>query len=254
MQNNLLYKYSSLNGHTFKNILLSKLRFNPPHSMNDQLEGIVTVEDSTFKPTEEAIKKFAKKYNISKNQLSKSIAKNGFIPIFLANEVESDFRSFEISCFSKRKEESLMWAHYADKHSGVCLIYDKTVLLKSLEIITSGFECSEITYSAKPRIRLIEKNGEVSYQSDIPIISAKDKNWQYEDEVRIFLKPYYEKPGHSYFISNKALVGIIYGCRIQSDDKDSISMIFRNDPNYAHVKEYSEIIDMVNGRILIEGD
>jgi hypothetical protein len=146
-----------------------------------------------------------------------------------------------------------MWAHYADKHSGICLIYDKDILIQSLKSI-DNFELLPVRYGVKPTITLLERDSRIEYDSDIPIISAKDSNWKYEKEVRIY--NFHEEKGRFYgdssYTPREALIGIIYGHKISEDDKDAISLILRNEPLYGHVVEYDEVIDYELGKIVIE--
>lgn len=109
-------------------------------------------------------------------------------------------RSIYVSCFSKRNDSILMWSHYADKHKGVCLeferpnndFYDvkyknkrKSFNLYSITSIVLGYVLKSY----------LNGNSKIDYQS----IASKDKtvikrimnpylikslNWKYEVEVR----------------------------------------------------------------------
>lgn len=257
---NLLYKYTALNEFTFKNLLLSQLWFNPPDKMNDQLEGLVKVKNTEFNPSKRAIKNFIIEHIPPEGHWDSVnfINEKGFIEFYMSHWYRSEPDQFRISSFSNTPIESLMWAHYADKHAGICLIYDRMKLLKSLKTNDVSFQITPVKYGVKPIITLIEQDYQIIYNSDIPIYSAKDSNWKYEKEIRIYiemtkkdnLSPY----GESYNICHLALKGIIYGYKMTESDKDAISMIFRNDPYYAKVKEFNEKIDFKSGKIYIEPD
>ena len=121
-------------------------------------------------------------------------------------------------------------------------------------MISNAFKLIPVNYGMKPKITLWEKDNRIGYESDIPIISAKDSNWKYEKEVRIYTE-YYESDsidGYSHFIPNSALKGIIYGYQISESDKDALSMILRNEPHYNDVFEADERIDFESGKIIIE--
>ena len=53
-------------------------------------------------------------------------------------------------------------------------------------MVDSSFRITQINYGVKPTITLWEKDNRIGYDSDIPIIAAKDSNWKYEKEVRIY--------------------------------------------------------------------
>lgn len=256
---NLIYKYTSLTEFTFKNLLLSQLWFNPPDLMNDQLEGLVKVKNSDFEPSERAIDNFIESNRLYDFYLDPkhTIKNSGFLDFYMTYWFRHELDKFRISCFSINPTESLMWAHYANKHSGLCLIYDKKKLLKSLKLYNGNFEMISIQYGVKPTITIYEEKEQIRYITDIPIISTKDKNWKYENEIRFFIADRYENEspnGKSVFIENSALKGIIYGYQMSESDKDAISMIIRNEPHYSRVKEYNEVIDFKTGKIIIGPD
>ena len=122
-----IYKYTSVTEHTYKNLILSQLRFNSPTLMNDQLEGIVKVENRDFKPSKKAIENFIREKSLEKHlwslePLNKS---DDFLNFYMSYWFRFELTRYKISCFSRSATESLMWAHYANKHSGICLVYDK---------------------------------------------------------------------------------------------------------------------------------
>ena len=69
-----------------------------------------------------------------------------------------------------------MWAHYADKHKGVCLAFD-----------VPADTCKAVTY-AKRRLKLPAKP---SLPDAEALIFTKYVNWQYEQELRIWADPGY---------------------------------------------------------------
>jgi hypothetical protein len=249
---NHIYKYTTINDFTYKNLILSQLRFNPPTSMNDQLEGMIKVSNPDFKPSKKAIENF-----IEDKQLGKHFwympRQDDFLDFYMSYWFRFELTRFRISCFSKVATESLMWAHYANKHSGICLVYDKNILIESLRDVDSTFKLIPINYGIKPIVSLLEKKKRIGYESDIPIISAKDSNWKYEKEIRIYNEhDYNENINDSFYIPNSALVGIIYGYQISDSDKDAISVILGNESHYSHVYEADEQIDFESGKIVIE--
>lgn len=250
---NYIYKYSSISAFTFKNLILGQLRFNPPTLMNDQLEGMIKVKNTEFRPSKKAINNFLADKQLDYWWNERDIDEKGFLEFYMDYWFNYELKKYRITCFSRTATETLMWAHYADKHSGICLIYEKDILIKSLKSI-DNFELLPVQYGVKPTITLLEKDNRIDYDSDIPIISAKDPNWKYEKEVRIY--NVHEETdriyGDSFYTPREALIGVIYGHKISENDKDAISMIFRNEPLYGHVVEYDEVIDYQLGKIVIQ--
>jgi hypothetical protein len=257
---NLLYKYTELNAFTFKNLILSQLWFSPPDQMNDQLEGLIKIANVEFAPSKKAIDNFIEEkgdgyykdiHGYSRAQ--QIISENGFLDFYMGHWFRGELSKYGISCFSKTPTEPLMWSHYADKHSGICLIYDQDILMESLKTVNYGFEMIPIRYGVKPSITLFEHKNRIEYKSDMPIICGKDSNWKYEKEIRIYKFENDETfSGGSYFIVNSALSGIIYGYHVSEEDKDAISLLIRNEPLYYNVAEYNEQIDFRTGKIFID--
>ena len=52
------------------------------------------------------------------------IAKNKFIEEVLP-QIKSIRNSASVSCFSKKSNSILMWRHYGDKHTGVCIGFER---------------------------------------------------------------------------------------------------------------------------------
>jgi hypothetical protein len=252
-EENLLFKFAPLTAFTFKNLLISQLWFGPPENMNDQLEGLIKIKNTDFKPSNKALKNF-----IILNQLDRyywnpvqEIKEKGFLKFFIDNWYHLQRNQYGISCFSKTPNEPLMWSHYADKHSGICLIYDKRELMQSLNDSSFQFDCLAVNYKKRPLLELIEINEEVTFMSSEHVLISKDSKWQYEQEVR-FIAKFEDKnnfTGRSFTTYHSALRGIIYGANIGNDDLDAVSYILRNDPLYSDVKEYFTSIDYEKGSL-----
>jgi hypothetical protein len=114
-----------------------------------------------------------------------------------------------ILCLSKSWSNPLMWAHYADKHQGMCL----------------GFDVREekwfpVSYRAK-RFSKLAKSILAKRSSDeeemLRIFTTKSSHWSYEREVRAFaaLNSKDEKTGFFFhdFGPDLKLVQVIAGCR-----------------------------------------
>lgn len=250
-EENLVFKFAPITAFTFKNLLISQLWFGPPGYMNDQLEGLIKIKNTDFNPSKKALKSFIEANRLDQYYWNpeQEIKEQGFLKFFIDNWYHLQRNQYGISCFSKSSNEPLMWSHYADKHSGICMIYDKVELLQSLNDSSYHFDCLEVNYKKRPLLELIEVNDEVTFKSSEPVLISKDSKWQYEQEIR-FIAKFEDKnnfTGRSFTIYHSALKGIIYGANIGTDDLDSISYLLRNDPLYNNVKEYFSVIDYEKG-------
>ncbi len=261
IEENHIYKFAPINTYTLKNLILSELWFGPPNSMNDQLEGLITVKNIDFKPSKKAIKNFFLSNNLSYyydyylHHLNK-VTGSVFLKLFLENWYNLKRNQFGITCFSDTPKEPLMWAHYADKHTGICLVFDKQELIKCLNTFGPKFSYSEINYEKRPEITLIEANDNITYHSNEPLITYKAPNWKYEKEIRFYSKfsKFESFKGFSSTIYYSALKAVIYGSNMDESDVNAVSIILRNEPLYKHVKEYNANLNYENGEIFFTKD
>jgi len=129
--------------------------------------------------------------------------------------------------FSKSNLKYPMWAYYANNFSGICLKFDKSVLMQGS---LNGEIIIPITYSNEtlPTISMLELIGpsqEQVLKTILLRLSRKRKDWQHEDEVRIMTG----KIGKKYYFEN-ALKKIFLGPKINENHKDLICSIFENRP------------------------
>jgi len=83
-------------------------------------------------------------------------------------------------CFSKSWSNPLLWGHYAEKHTGICLGFD----------IPDSF-LKPVIYAKYPmKIKIDPKTGEPIFnESNMSrLLRTKFADWQYEDEVRLFVE------------------------------------------------------------------
>ena len=154
-------------------------------------------------------------------------------------------------CFSKCFTSILMWAHYANCHQGIALLYDKMELEsapcfdidnKQLE---DRFDLENVNYKDKRvdatryindyiiynRVLVPEKMYRVKY-SERPsravlkdIILTKDISWSYEEEMRLIPRHIsFEKEAAAHFLLIKPK-GIILGYKINPELREKIRQI-----------------------------
>jgi hypothetical protein len=126
-------------------------------------------------------------------------------------DIQKDIDQAGIVCFSKVRDDILMWAHYGDKHRRLCLEFDGSA------------NCNFFGYAQ-----------EVKYQDFTPVpfplggdgsqamervILTKSKHWAYEQEYRIF-EP--EMAGQKVEYPVELLTGIIFGCMMGENDRQLV--------------------------------
>jgi len=115
--------------------------------------------------------------------------------------------SAAVCSFSEKKDDLLMWGHYADSHRGICI----------------EFAPRESKWFADHvhRVRYLRNFKEVEHGATKDdqaltelVCTAKAKHWQYEAEWRIVI----DTAGANR-IPAKCVTGVIFGCRIAEDDE-----------------------------------
>jgi hypothetical protein len=111
-----------------------------------------------------------------------------------------------VLCLSVVPDNILLWAHYADAHQGVCLIFDAT---------SNFFEpAQEVQYpSLRPRINPLRDSDDSMLTS---ALLTKSSDWAYEEEWRLI--HYLKGPG-LYTYPSGALLGVILGAQISLENE-----------------------------------
>jgi hypothetical protein len=84
-------------------------------------------------------------------------------------------RRFGVLCFSEDKADVLQWAHYADRHKGICLGFDVTGSQGKFGRVQ--YVAERFPFPEKPDLAFSWK-----------LLSTKFKAWEYEREWRVFLE------------------------------------------------------------------
>ncbi|MEJ7780908.1 MAG: DUF2971 domain-containing protein [Daejeonella sp.] len=118
----------------------------------------------------------------------------------------------KICCFSLVNNHPLLWAHYADKHRGVCLVFNNTIRPR----LKNNFE------------EFLKIDGRVMYQSFtklnyctdiieglIHLFAVKGKDWKYEKEHRYIL---YDCNTDYFDFAPGFLTGVIFGMKVRNKE------------------------------------
>lgn len=82
-------------------------------------------------------------------------------------------------CFSKSWSNPLLWGHYAERHTGICLSFDiPDELLAEVIYAESPMKISIDPKTSLPKLTEREINR---------LLRTKFSDWRYEDEIRLFV-------------------------------------------------------------------
>ncbi len=169
----LVYKYR---GGSFKRDLQSLKNdtfwASNTKQLNDPYEGFISIKD------------YQQQLNNLKNIFSQHRAHLTLIEQSLKNIIDMKDTKLGILSLSKRYDDELLWAHYANSHKGFCIEYDLDRLLSKQNPKHRFFD---IQYSDKiPNLDFSQLLGQ--NDPDILIkkmLGYKSKRWEYEQELRI---------------------------------------------------------------------
>lgn len=131
-----------------------------------------------------------------------------------------------ICCFSETNESILMWSHYADKHTGICIeyttidegIFSAIPLDDSLQqindpVLNKYFTLSRVDYQVKMPNAYNRLQDDNKYF--IQFLKTKHTDWSYEREIRIIAVNSLLK-NNPVKISRSCITGIIFGLNIDN--------------------------------------
>lgn len=83
--------------------------------------------------------------------------------------------NFGLLCFSRNWDNILMWSHYGDSHTGLCLWFD----------IPGDPYDKDVRY--QPNLLRARSPNDVNLDLVQRMLSTKHESWSYEQEVRVFV-------------------------------------------------------------------
>jgi DUF2971 family protein len=119
-----------------------------------------------------------------------------------------------VLCFSEDWKDPVMWAHYSEKHTGLCLGFEIPRILGDAEQDESSF----VEYIVDPLFfppNFLELEDGERYEIVRKILFTKFKHWQYEHEIRVWAPLQHEDNGlyFSEFDEKLKIVEVVIGAR-----------------------------------------
>jgi hypothetical protein len=184
----LIYKYYPINDFTFDIIKNKYFWISDFKKLNDPL-------DCRFEYSDELIKKHFPNQDIMK-----------------VKELQYDTFGWGVCSFSTKKDSFLMWSHYTNNHTGICIEFDTSKDTK------------------------FERLNKINYSDDFPIIMdfedivtkgilRKTTNWDYEEEWRLIMAGGGDEKIN---FNIKSIKKIYLGYRISNDNIEKIKIIMKS--------------------------
>jgi hypothetical protein len=155
-------------------------------------------------------------------------------------ETREQLSTTKILCLTDSPINQLMWAYYADSNKGVVLRFQD-------ELGADSPYCTAVKMSYKTDIPMLFEDDELSdFLSGLiafdqakrinTLIYTKSDAWKHESEWRIFAGDGRDKnsPHEDVKFGSKELTGIVFGCRMPSDQRLALSQTIKQ--RYPHVE------------------
>ncbi|MES3097705.1 DUF2971 domain-containing protein [Sphingomonas aerolata] len=219
----MLYKYRTLSGpYGLQNaadiILNDRMRWQSPTAFNDPFDCVprfdTSVSDAAFRSwMKDALKRAGK--GTPRADRRSAIAKKTRSKTEFIRNLETSFieklGESSVTCFSLAENHPLMWAHYADSHSGVMFQFEEP---------TGDIDFCGLNVDYLDQRPLVDPTAFLAGSSEIKkAILTKSSDWAYEEEVRMV--EYRRAPGPRSF-NTTYLKSVTLGLRISAEDRQSI--------------------------------
>lgn len=249
-----LYKYWGNNTLSLNNLINGKMWFSAPCNFNDVFDCDLSIDknrvlESAFEmfPDKRGIRPGSPIWHEIKKTTNKSIS-------VLRKEFETLKTSFGITCFSEVFDSLLMWSHYSNNHTGICVEYEllnmnKRMYYSPVPVIYTNNRVVIDTISPES----IESK---TIKTLIECTTTKSTEWSYEKEWRIIRDS--ASCGERWDPNNKgALLDmisprcIIMGCMIKSDFEKAIKeFCLENRINLYKMEKSQSSYELIKNQLL----
>jgi len=119
--------------------------------------------------------------------------------------------------FSKSANSVLMWAHYCQSHTGICIEFDHT----EFDLESEWIKCGSVNYHSLnkfPKYKAADLHRDRIDDTAKAILTTKYKDWEYENEWRIISA----KPNGFIELNDDAIKSVILGPAILEDAETEV--------------------------------
>ncbi len=230
-----------INKFTFDLLTKGEIYFSSPREFNDPFDCWVPIKSYpiTAEMVQNALSDNTKRYKSKRDKLRFIIKEefnndiNKYVEKVNINNLDENSNCIEdnnnffindyyISCFSKRNDKTLMWSHYADCHTGICIGF-KTHYLKGVNAldlnlnVNSGLATiNKVKYREDNHKPTILSRMELTKEDLMNGFLSKAKEWTYEEEYRVILSPQMTYSQKQY-IASKYIKEIYFGMRTSEE-------------------------------------
>jgi hypothetical protein len=214
----MTYKFKAINTYLLESLEQSELYVPPLCKLNDPFDCQLNV-DYLFEET----------INLAR------LRNNDFIKYMLLDKnfkdewkrEVSEIGVYSVSISEAILNEHLMWAHYAENHSGVCIKYNENFTKFVKTIIADQSDGGRVTYTetsdfAARILELPQKQPYFTKGLNRIYLFTKNKSWQYEDEGRFIVNRAKLNSESKLQLPANYIHSIYFGINVSDEGKRSV--------------------------------
>ena len=176
----ILYKYASIES-AIKILTSSTLLYQTPNNFNDPFDMHMGLLDLRKAAIDLFWSRAHSKYTPSQIEVLKEKITDDDCMRLAEDAMHGQREKIGVLCLSKTNRSTLMWSHYAQNHTGVCLGFR---IANNFPL--KGITAFEVNYASSVNPRQFTFDNEIENLVDYTYwICTKSHVWGYEDEVRV---------------------------------------------------------------------
>jgi hypothetical protein len=201
-----VYKYTKFDDGMNKILLKQSLKFSDPTTYNDPFDCNEKLLNIAY--TDELVDQTIAKIGKGLSRQQRRYLKRNWSNSANINKIMRDVRKeYKLTCFSETNNEVIMWSHYAESHSGMCIGFNFPYLYENKFILCSVKYLDEILPldAQTDTLRII-----------LYWLTTKSIAWSFEKEIRAITKAQTVNDHEFLAFDSKYIKEIVFGCRVSS--------------------------------------
>ncbi len=199
-----LFKYSCIEKNALSGLIKRTVWLADLRSFNDPFDSLFLFDDSfSFQDLADHLNSCAKSRGEPMTYTPSNVPEEKRKMLDYLAQRQRDLRSCGVVSFSATPYENLLWSHYANKHPGFCIEFERNCRNE-----LGGIACSPVNYRDDTRVDGLDFFREPDRTVE-NVLHTKASCWSYELEGRLLLFPPVYHSGGIIFTE----VGLVAGLR-----------------------------------------
>lgn len=195
--------------------------FSTPHDFNDPLDLAPTVTEFGVGETSSTLRVAGDQQvgATGSSFVGKHPGLGAQLSLIYEDLLPEDKGLFRVLCLSEQCDIGLMWAHYANRHRGICVEVDPRRFAENSH---------KVRYDGTLSLSQIGENQ--SRDNAVKNLCVKTEDWAYEKEWRIFSRALDESE-QRFVQARGAVISVTLGCKVsRADQREIVQIISRVAP------------------------